>query len=260
MQVQPLTHCNSKGETYQRLATVTSQIEAALYLPPVLLLERARISDSTSSNYLQEECLVYFIRNYFRKDRKDIVNGLSEILLQRSAKAINVKLQALEPDVNRDAYNDVVNELFIRIFDMESDRADFLQVRYWYALKMLTISVFRKYCEFSKQTQRTVSLSTLEDLDLHANDHEVTSVSWDDVLNPPPSVEQLVLKEDALSMLEERRRTAFILYHEGWQVESQDPAEPTISSILNITGRTIRNWLKEAQQQLERWRGENDRA
>jgi DNA-directed RNA polymerase specialized sigma24 family protein len=216
--------------------------------------------DSTSPDYLQEECLVYFIRDYFRKGQKDIVNNLSKILLHRSAKNINGQLQPLEPDTNRDAYNDVINELFVRIFDLQNDRADFLQVRYWHALKMLTISVFRNYCKFSKRAQRTVSLSTLEDLDFHATDHEVTSVSWDDVLNPPPSVEQLALKGDALSILDERHRTAFILYHEGWQVESQDPAEPTISSLFQVTGRTIRNWLKEAQQQLERWRGENDKA
>ena len=34
---------------------------------------------------------------------------------------------------------------------------------------------------------------------------------------------------------------------DGWQIESKDPQEMTISRKLDVSSRTIRNWLKEAR-------------
>ena len=118
MQVHPLTRHNSKGETYRRSATVTSQIEAALEMSSETLLERAQISDSNSPHYLQEECLVYLIRDYFKKGQDNIVNKLSKILLRRSARFIYGKLQALDLDMVKDAYRDTINELWALIFNL----------------------------------------------------------------------------------------------------------------------------------------------
>lgn len=230
-------------------------------MSPETLLEHAQISDSNSPQYLQEECLVYLIRDYFKKGQDDIVNKLSNVLLRRSARFIYGKLQALDLGMVKDAYRDTINELWALIFNLESDQADFLQVRYWFALKRLTISTFRKYYALLKQAKTIVPLSALDDNDPDSDDRESGSVSWDDVSNPPVSMEQRLLFKEGLNILKEPYRTVFILYYyEDWPIESKDPSKMTISKHFKKTEKTIRNWLKEAREQLRRWRDENERS
>ena len=82
-----------------------------------------------------------------------------------------------------------------------------------------------------------------------------------DVSNPPVSMEQRLLFKEGLNILKEPYRTVFILYYyEDWPIESKDPSKMTISKHFKKTEKTIRNWLKEAREQLRRWRDENERS
>lgn len=92
MLVQPLTRHNSKGEPYQRSDPVTSQIKTALNLSPIDLIKHAKDSDPDSPEYFQEECLIYLIRHHLRKNQDMVVEALSEVLVERSATLINLKL------------------------------------------------------------------------------------------------------------------------------------------------------------------------
>ena len=47
-----------------------------------------------------------------------------------------------------------------------------------------------------------------------------------------------------------------ILLADGWKIESRDAAEPTISRYMNVSSRTIRNWVNEAREMLGEYRGE----
>jgi len=48
----------------------------------------------------------------------------------------------------------------------------------------------------------------------------------------------------------------FVLRHyEGWPIEDKDPSVPTISRHFQRTPRTIRNWMREAENVLAAWRG-----
>ena len=95
-------------------------------------------------DFLKEESLVYLIRHYFEVGNRQRVNDLSEFLLGRCAKLIYGKLGGLGTDARDDGYAEVVEQLFARILDLESDRGDFLQVRFWKVLERLTVQVFRK--------------------------------------------------------------------------------------------------------------------
>lgn len=62
---------------------------------------------------------------------------------------------------------------------------------------------------------------------------------------------------DALSRIDEPYRSVFVLRHYfGWPTEDRFPNTRTISRHYGVDPRTIRNWLKKADQALEQWRGE----
>ena len=69
------------------------------------------------------------------------------------------------------------------------------------------------------------------------------------------SAEDRALTRDALAHLPDDLREVFLLrYFEGWQTESNSPTEPSISRYLNVTPRTVRNRLRDAEASLRRWR------
>lgn len=260
LHIQPLTHCTKDGKLYRRSAIVDSQIESALALATVHLVDRARSPDHHSSDHLQEEYIVYLIREYMRKDQDSIVNDLSQILFRRCAKFINSRLQSLGPDIVEEAFHDVIQEMFIQISDLDSNRSDFLQVRFWDALKTLVITTFNRYQNKLEEAKNTVPLSSLAGYETDTDDsNNRTFVPLEDVVDSSLTMERRLLYRDGLNTLEDPHRTAFVLRHYyGWPIEANDASVPTISRHFDKTSRTIRIWLSQAEETLERWRGENN--
>ena len=141
---EPLTRRNAGGDVYQRLATVDRQIQEVLKLDSEELRRRLEIRDEAAPDFLKEESLVYLIRYYRKVGHRQHVNDLSTCLVKRCAKLTYGGLGSLAADVRDDGYSEVVEELFARILDLDSDRGDFLQVRFWVVLERLTVNVFRK--------------------------------------------------------------------------------------------------------------------
>lgn len=260
--IEPLTHRNAEGVVYRREAVVERQITAALTLPPDRLRQRAAVADQQAGEYFQEECLVYLIRHYHRAGDPALVSDLSAALLRRCAKLIEGHLRRLDAEAARDGYNDVVERLFAPILDLASDRGDFLQVRFWPALEKLAVRAFNQQLTLRKRAQAAVPLSWLAGYDRDSGD-EPEQVVWprDLAAVTSPSGETAVIEDDlirdALSRIDEPFRSAFLLRHYfDWPVEDQDPAVRTISRHFGKDPRTIRNWLKKAEESLQTWRGE----
>ena len=162
-----------------------------------------------------------------------------------------------------DAFNDVVRRLFEKIL-APGNEGDFFQVRFRHALKRISIDVFRQY--YRDQTEERENLQpssfrSLEDQENEGDDWERVSVAADidipkeDVFSP---VELESLKREALQVLKEPFRTAFVLHYiDGWQIESNDPKEITVSKYFDKTPRTINNWLQHTKNELSKWRGDH---
>lgn len=254
MPIRQLTRCNRDGVPYRREAAVERQIEQGLLCTPAAMIERANVRDATAPAYLQEECLVYLLREFAGRGELPVVEALSEALLARCACYINGKLLALGPQARDDAFDEVVARLFDLMLDRESDRGDFLQVRFWVVLEKLVITAFGRQVKELSRAARQVPLSALPgasgDDDVHV------SARMDAVAAPSLPAEQALLYREALATLEEPYRTAFVLRHyEGWPIEDSDPRVPTISRYFDKTPRTIRNWMAAAEQTLAVWRG-----
>jgi DNA-directed RNA polymerase specialized sigma24 family protein len=255
VEVRPLTRSSSTtGATYSRDPGVEAQIEEALNLQPEELLEKASAGNTRDGAYLKEETLVYLIREHHRKGERRLVEGLAEALLSRSTPYIRGKLRTLGADRLEDAESEVVEMLFTRILDFESDRGDFFQVRYWAFLNRLLADEFRKQVGQLKKVKDDVAPDWIHGSepsdDGEAGSHYV----------PPAHAgglrqDQQVLLKEALGALDEPYRTLVVLrYYDGWPVESNDPEELTISKHFNKTPRTIRNWLAAADERLMEWR------
>jgi hypothetical protein len=221
-------------------------------MAPAALVERARIQDYQAADYLQEECLVYLIREYHREGQCALVDDLSAVLIERVTRIAGAKLWTLGRELAGEAFADVVAGLFPAIVDLESDAADFAQVRFRVYVERLATSDYRRYHRRVEEAalfadgedDATVSVEDHPDLDGDAvEDAVIVRGELDEAL-------------PGLAVIDELHRTAFILRHYGrWPIEHRDPDIPTISRHFDRDPRTIRNWLKKAEQALEALRG-----
>lgn len=222
------------------------------------MLERARIRSHEASGYLREECLIHLIKEYLWRGVGRIAKRLSEILFRRCAKSVNERLRSLGPRHVDDAFNDVMKEMFERINDLENDRGDYFQVRFWVALKGLAIKTFGRYVkriEREKREQTWIRIGAVPGNEGGESDAPDPLASVEEPMVPVGDLP--VLREGLNTIKDFRHRAAFVLrYFGGIQTESKDPDEPTISKLFETTPRTIRNWLKQAERDLEEWRGE----
>ena len=116
---------------------VEQQIQELASLSDDDLVARAYSQDKNSPEYIQEESLVYWSREYFHRGDSQRAGELAEILLTRCTSYIQLKLRKLSPEeLVEQAEQDAVSGLFQDIFDLERDRGDFLQVRFWRTLDL----------------------------------------------------------------------------------------------------------------------------
>ena len=252
---EPLTRTSADGEAYQRHTVVDSQIREALRLYPEELRKRAEIRDDASPDFIKEEALVYLIRHYHKTENRQCVDDLSECLLTRCASLVNNNLSSLGSAWQEDASSEVFADLFGMILDLDSDRGDFLQVRFWVVLKRITVDVFRKMMRVEQSTIPLDSLTGYDGEAVATAEVEVPAPSMHVTGSVETEVIDRILIRDALSQLDEPIRSAFLLRHyAGWPIEDQDPSARTISKHFGRTPRTISNWLVSAEESLEAWR------
>lgn len=248
--LRPLTRQSRDGQLYVRDPKVNQQISSALEIASDDLIARIQVRDKSAVGYLQEEALVYLMREHWRSKSVRIITAVWEELLRRSQPLIRHQLRALHEDEALQAETDVQTDLLELVLDLNSDRGDFLQVRFWVVLQRMTISAFQRA---TKYLNSQVLPEDNEGLDAERDEHEklLTLAS-----QRAMSLEEWALVAQALEAIKEPYRTAFTLYYgEGWQIESNDPAKWTISRYFGKTSRTIRNWIRLAEQALEEWRG-----
>ncbi len=271
--VRPLTRRNRQGEVYQRTETVEEQIRAALSVKPTAMIEEARVRDYTAPNYLREECLVYLIREYKSRGERRIMEELSEILLRRCSKSINKGLQNLRSEGKDDsqtvehAFHDVVEELFDQMLDLESDKGDFLQVRFWPVVEKLKINAFNRHSEALNRAKDAVTWESVAEYEQRSGEGaekkggKHRGGDSQSLQKAGLSAEQraayLEAAREVLDHVEEPYKTAFVLHHYyDWPIETKKPGLPSISRHFAKTPRTINDWLKRADERIERWKGE----
>jgi DNA-directed RNA polymerase specialized sigma24 family protein len=240
---------------YKREPEVERQIQEALSLPPSQLAGRAAARED-EPGYLNAEALAYLIRHFRREGDERAVNDLSGALVRRCESYVARKLYHVGTALLEECRDQVVLRLFERLLDFESDRGDFLQVRFWAFLNRLVADVVSAYAGLRDQIASSVSPAWVHGGELSEGERE-EGVGYVPEPVSGDKVDTALLVQEALAMLEEPHRMVFVLRHyQGWPVESKHPGEPTISGYFGVTSRTVRNWLTTAEKRLAEWREE----
>jgi DNA-directed RNA polymerase specialized sigma24 family protein len=260
VQVPPLTRRNSKGEILARTEVVSGQIATALGLDRRALLARLAVLDHESSEYLNPECLVFLIRHFHGESNADMAEVVASALLKQCGYHIRKKLSALDnPTARKDAFHDVVTQLFEKVLDLGSDAGDYVQVRFWVWLDRTILKAFDRAVRNERRQNRSKPLSAVgEEVDEDDDFESTGSAISKDILDPSAWPDQQAMLGDAmkaLSSMKPKYAEAFLLKHyHGMQIQDQDENVPTISRHFGKTPETIRNWLALAEQALLQWR------
>ena len=232
----------TEGRT--REPQVEAQVQRLLHTPQSAFWREARQPDRKSTEWVQEETLVCMLRIWNRSaNRADKENAwqIADLLLERSARFVHqhVSCWRLSPQHVDDCKRDIQVQMLQDLFN-DSRGCEFWEVRFWLCLKRRLLNIVQKY---RGMAQAEFAPAPLEDEEGHATDY-FERVADGETL----SAQERVEVREALRVLPEQERKAFVLYHyEDWSQEQ-------IAETLQVTDRTVRNLLSRAQKRLEEWR------
>lgn len=247
--VEPLTR-----EGCKRLPATERQIADATTLEPAALMKRAQQREKSTPEFLSEEALAYFIRRAIRNNDTGIRDALCRELFERCDPYFRGQFRGFDQQDRQDLQSEVRKRVIEDLFAPD-DRGDFMQVRFWVYLEYKSIDACRKAVRHNDDTE---SLDT----GYSGNDVSEGRTHLETAVDPMLSPEKLVMISEGLAKLPTRLQEVFLLRHYiGLKIGPDYPThdgkgELTIAAHFGVSGRTIRNWLKEAEGLLAGFRGE----
>lgn len=247
--IEPLTRGGCR-----RLPEVERQIAAAVKLGPLVLSQQARQRDETAPDFLSVEALVYFIRQSIRSGDIKTRESLFRELFERCIPYFQGQFRGFSREDREDLQSEVMRRVVEDLFAPD-DRGDFMQVRFWKYLDNKKIDACRTTLH---HTDDTKSLDEGYFGDGIFKGRTRLEAEADPALSP----EEFAMISEGLAKLLPRLRRVFVLRHYfRMKIGADDPTddtgdELTIAAQFSCSGRTIRNWLKEAERLLAGFRGE----
>ena len=244
------------NRSYKRLPEVERQIADALKLRPKALVERARQRDEKASDYLAAETLVHFIRRAILDNNIPTRDALFRALLERCNPHFRGKFRGFRPEDREDLQGEVMKMVVEDLFGQDGS-GDFMQVRFWTYLERKCIDAYRVALRHTKNTE---SLDTGYSGDGVSEGRTQLEREADPQLSP----EKLAMISEGLEQLPPKLLEVFLLRHYfGLKIGPDDPNEAkgdelSIAAQFDCSGRTIRNWLKEAKTRLAKFQEKHD--
>ncbi len=250
-QVKPLTKRKKEtNELYFRRSEVESQIERILSFENQKVFGLIENRRRESADYLLDETIVYLLRE--RGDDNFYVETLYAELSRRTYKLLRkfYKYFSSAADFEDFAQN-VEMEIIKKIFDSDSNAGDYAQVNFGDFVVTRAKAVWRGRWIEMKRENEMYETERGDDEGAEAKTDENRFVSGD------LSVEEKMVLRARLAELPENIRTAAILHYlDGWQIESSDERQPTVSKFFSVSSRTIRNWFAQAKEILSAQEGD----
>lgn len=248
--VKPLTkRTKETGELYSRRSEVELQIALVSRLEERRIFELLEIQQRESNGYLLDETIVYLMRE--RIDNRVFVETLYTELNRRIWKLLKKFYKRFDNPADFEDFGQKVEMgILKRLFDSGSDSTDYAQVNFGDFVVKTAKVVWRG--ELVKiEREKEIFYAERE------NDEEDGGSRIENSLksSEAPADYIMTLKE-GLNKLPPHIMIVAELLLDGWQIESKDEREPTISKKLNVSSRTIRNWLKEARMFLADYKTE----
>ena len=249
--IKTLTKRTRQGELYVRRPDAQLQIEKILTLEKaqiLVMLEGRKRRDE--ADYLLDETIVYLLREAKIENDNEMIETLYLELHRRIFKLL-LKFRGSFQN-NRADFEDfgqkVEMAILKKVFDTDSNSADFAQAQFgsfviseakgvW---KQNLVRINREGALFDGGSEGEEEDNRLENIP-SANEL---------------SAESRMIIQEGLGTLLPAQQTVAAMLLDGFQIESRDAKEPTISKHLGVSSRTIRNWIKEMRQTLAGYQGE----
>jgi DNA-directed RNA polymerase specialized sigma24 family protein len=237
---QPLT-------TYRREPLVQDLLESWTRIAPRVVLQRL-VSGAPD---VPNEALVAAARALSRAGNENDAWKVVEVLGRRVAGRIYRHLAAWGFGGSQTAHQEDITRDILQMM-MESvlstaPRNEFWECRFWTCFDRRARTILRDFRARNRndsEWNETIESAAAGDQPLSKS--YAKAVDWTDD----------IAARTLLDRLPEPLRTAFYLKHyAGYKEESED--EPTIASTLRVSGRTVRNYLRRAEQLLSEWRADN---
>jgi DNA-directed RNA polymerase specialized sigma24 family protein len=252
-----LTRVGKTGKVYVRREFVSKQIESLKGMDDKELLRRVKVRQEEEQDSLKSETLIYIFRSLRSRPEEPIFpiveNEISTTLFERIARIVSpFRLHFLEDPNLADNFVEfrlnVVLKLYEKICVPGTNDADFAEVSFGQFIVGLARNEIKKYFRDKKLFSKFLNIEdTINKMVLFSKDVQIT----DSILSEVPIQDRAALLRDALTTLPEPKRTAWVLrYAEDWPIEDKDPHVPTLSKYFKVSGRTIRNWLSDAESEL----------
>jgi DNA-directed RNA polymerase specialized sigma subunit, sigma24 homolog len=248
IEIRPLTkRRRDSGEVYTRRPDVEQQLAEVLRLDKTKIFERLA-EKKGSARYLHDETLVYLIKKARAGDDQEMIENIYPELHVRLRKLLNRYRKYLGETDFEDFEQKITLNVLEKILDTESDAADYAEVNFGDFVATLANG------ECGSALKKINREQTV--LYQQRDDEDESQVMENNLESNEISPETLVLLREGVHKLPAKTRKVAILLLDGWQIESKDKNQPTISKCLNVSSRAIRNWLKEARQILAGYEGE----
>ena len=109
LSVAPLTSFKRDGTPYFRTPEIEAQLAELVLLSPAQIVARARATDDFHRpDYVRDECLAYFLREWHRTGRQDApYSALASVLVERYERLIRARMSSLDEAHREDACAEV---------------------------------------------------------------------------------------------------------------------------------------------------------
>jgi RNA polymerase sigma factor (sigma-70 family) len=235
-------------ELYARRPEIEFQIEKLLSLEDEQIFALLKNKQRNSADYLFDETIVYLLR--------EARNGGNDSLLQNLYLELNRRIWRLMKRFyknfkTREDFEDfgqnVETAIIKKIFDTQSDSADYAQVNFGdFVITQAKVLWRGKLARIERENELFQTERESEDDELNEDRFVLKGISTEKLL---------IIKEAIAKLPDNIHQVAVLHYLDGWQIESKDDNLPTISKQFNVSSRTIRHWLTEARRILAGYEG-----
>ncbi len=237
-------------DTYRREPPVQELLESWRTLSPRAVQQRVR---ADVEKRIPLEALVAVARAFRRAGRDDDAWSIVELISDRSAGRTfrHLAVWGLSDGDEREDLTRQILHMMVNAVLSTDPQAEFWECRYWTCFDRRVRSMLRDY------RRRNPAQDSWDEAIEMTGDRAVEGEEMAAVIETSASTwPEWVAARDLLARLPEPLRTAFYLKHYAGFRDEGEAGEPTIATALNVTGRTVRNYLRRAEELLAEWRKE----
>lgn len=247
--VKPLTKRKKETrELYARRPEAELQIGKVLSLESTQIFELLKNKQRDAADYLLDETIVYLLRD---TERGEPFREILYLELNRRIWKLLKKFyrRFSNPADFEDFGQKIEMAILQKIFDLNSDSADYAQVNFGdFVIKTAKVVWRGELVKIEREKEIFYA-------ERESNDGDNISQLENRAAGGAPTDYTMML-EEGLAKLPTHIMIVAELLLDGWQIESKVIGEPTISKKLDVSSRTIRNWLKEARVILSDYKAE----